>query len=175
MFGVVTNEKGMKIREEMLPWLLSSYNVTEIQHDGSLFEQPALRYMQDFCKEKKVPCLYIHTKGAYNQRPETQEVRDMWKHEFTKNRDLYFALVDRPYPCVSTPFTGSDKTTWYNGFVANWQAMDWHPVINPNTNRMKFERLFRLSSVNVVGVVRTDIERNSNMTPICRKTMAMLK
>lgn len=160
VLGVVDNDSGRAIEREMREWLEPNYNLIEVLHDGSLFEQPALRFMQDWCVTYKVPCLYLHTKGAFNRPELSASVRDMWKHEFTVNRDLYFGIVNRPYAVVACPTTGRDKTTWHNGFVANWQAMAEHPLIEPNTNRMKFERLFVGSNTQVVGVMRNDMHRD---------------
>lgn len=159
VFGIVNNENGLKIAQEMLQWLDPIYEVHKNYHDGSQFEYPALKYLQELCINTKRPCLYIHTKGAFNRPELSQMVRDMWKKEFSENYNIYFKLVDRPYAVVACPFTGSDKTTWYNGFVTNWQAMKEHPIINPNKNRMKFERLFIGSDTQVIGVVRNDFHR----------------
>lgn len=169
VIGIVNNERGLKIAEEMLDWLNPIYEVHKVYHDGSKFEQPALRYLQDLCIKEHRPCLYLHTKGAYNRSEFSQQVRQIWKHEFTKHWQTYFDLVDRPYAVVSCPFTGSDKTTWYNGFVVNWQAMQDHPTINPNKNRFKFEKLFVDSRTQVIGVVRNDFHRELGHTD--RKTL----
>lgn len=159
VLGVADTEQGRIIEQEMREWLEPNYCVFEIWHDGSLFEQPALRFMQDLCHDTKSPCLYLHTKGAFNRGELSAEVRQMWKMEFGDKRDMYFALVDRPYAVVACPFTGSDKTTWYNGFVANSKAMEEIPCIDPNKNRMKFERLFVGKAPQVIGVMRNDIHR----------------
>lgn len=158
VFGIVNNKKGLKIAEEMLKWLEPIYDVHKVYHDGSQFEYPALKYMQNLCINTDLPVLYIHTKGAFNRQELSQTVRAMWKYEFTINRDLYFKLVDRPYAVVACPFTGSDKTTWYNGFVANSKAMKEIPEITPG-DRMKFERLFIKQTPQVVGVIRNDVHR----------------
>jgi hypothetical protein len=115
--------------------------------------------MQALCVEEQEPCLYLHTKGAFNQHSDTESVRKMWQREFTERIRLYFDLVNRPFSSVACPFTGSDKTTWFNGFVANERAMADIPPIEPNENRKVFERLFRGTDVNVIGVIRSDIER----------------
>ena len=159
VLGVVDNEAGRAIADEMRRWLKPHYNLVEIWHDGSLYEQPAIRYVQDYCRATKQPCLYLHTKGAYNRPELSAWVRQIWKHEFTQNQEIYFGLVDRPYATVACPFTGSDKTTWYNGFVTNWKAMEEHPDIEPNKNRFAFERLFIKSRAQVIGVVRNDFHR----------------
>ena len=159
VLGVVDNEVGLAIMREMLEWLEPHYKVIVAHHDGTKFEQPALRYMQDMCRRDKVPCLYLHTKGAFNRSVFSEKVRDLWRHEFTEKKELYFGLVDRPYAAVACPFTGDDKTTWYNGFVTNWQAMAEHPLIEPRSNRHKFERLFCGTNTQVFGVIRNDVHR----------------
>lgn len=171
VFGVAETEAGIAIEKEMRAWLEPNYHLIEIWHDGTLFEQPALRYMQDLCKETGKPCLYIHTKGAFNRPELSADIREMWKHEFTVNRDLYFGLVNRPYAVVACPATGSDKTTWYNGFVANTRAMQEIPPIEPDKNRMKFERLFIGTKPQVIGVLRNDLHREESK--IHQKTHAL--
>lgn len=39
-----------------------------------------------------------------------------------------------------------------------------HPIINPNKNRMKFERLFVGSNTQVIGVIRNDFHRELGHT-----------
>ena len=170
VFGVADTEAGRSIEKEMREWLEPNYHLIEVWHDGSLFEQPALRYMQDLVKETGKPCLYIHSKGAYRRPELSADIRQMWKHEFTVNRDLYFGLVNRPYAVVACPATGSDKTTWYNGFVANKRAMSEIPPIEPNTNRFVFERLFIGQRPQVIGVMRNDLHREQKL--IHEKTYA---
>ena len=176
VFGIVKNDKGNKIASEMMNWLLPLYDVMAVYHDGSMFEYPALRKMQEICIKEQRPCLYLHTKGAFNTHTDTNMVRAMWKYEFTERKDLYFELVNRPWATVACPFTCSDKTTWFNGFVANWQAMATLPKIEPNANRKKFERLFRGTDVNVIGVLRSDVERGipGHITKVCMQTMKQL-
>jgi len=173
VFGVADTEKGRAIEEEMRAWLEPNYNVVEVWHDGLLFEQPALRYMQDMCAVSKRPCLYIHTKGAFNRDEFSEKVREMWMREFTEKRDLYFGLVDRPYAAVACPMTGKDKTTWYNGFVVNAQAMAEIPVIEPLFNRKHYERLFVDKNPQVIGVMRNDVHRKAG--EIDAKLLATLK
>lgn len=160
VFGIAETEAGIAIEKEMREWLEPNYHLIEIWHDGSLFEQPALRYMQDLVKRTGKPCLYIHSKGAFRRPELSADIRQMWKHEFTTRRDLYFALVDRPYGVVSCPTTGNDKTTWYNGFVANALAMSEIPLIEPNANRYVFERLFIGKTPQVIGLMRNDLHRS---------------
>lgn len=160
VFGVADTEDGRKIEQEMKEWLLPNYNLIEIWHDGSQFEYPALKYMQELVLQTGLPCLYVHTKGAYNRTQMSKEIRNMWKYEFTVKKDLYFGLVDRPYAVVACPTVGSDKTTWYNGFVVNEKAMREIGTIKPSKNRYKFERLFIGTKPQVIGVLRNDLNRD---------------
>lgn len=160
VLGVVNTERGHAIKDEMFEWLEPLYDVQCFVHDGSKFEYPALRYAQTMSISSGLPVLYLHTKGAYNRADLSAEVRRMWRHEFGQNRDLYFRLVSRPYAVVACPFTGSDKTTWYNGFVANTRAWSEIPPIESISNRMKAERLFIGQHPQVIGVVRNDMHRN---------------
>lgn len=172
VFGALDTERGRAIAEEMLQWLVPHYEVHVVWHDGSLFEQPALRYMQDLCKKRNVPCLYLHTKGAWNFSPDNEHIRNFWKHEFTERQAEYFDAVDCERPSVACPFAGDDGTTWLNGFVVNAAAMRVHPTINPNDNRWKFERLFKdRAEVRVCGLVSNAIHRKAGKG---RKMMAVI-
>lgn len=162
VLGVVDNERGQAIKKEMLAWLDPLYDVNLVIHDGSHFEYPALQYAQALSIEEDKPVLYLHTKGAFNRAELSEEVREMWKHEFGGRRDIYFGLVNRPFAVVACPFTGSDKTTWYNGFVANAKAWSEIPPIGSPSNRMKAERLFIGQKPQVIGVVRNDMHRNES-------------
>jgi len=124
VFGVVTNQAGLEIANEMLQWLKPNYNLHIIYHDGSEYEYPALHYMQQLCLETGQPCLYIHSRGAYNRWKTTVPSRRMWKHEFGELQEVYFRLVDTEEPTAACPFTGSGKHTFYNGFVVNAAAME---------------------------------------------------
>ena len=161
VLGVVRNASGIDIAEEMLEWLTPLYDVHVVHHDGTKFEYPALSYAQELATDTGLPVLYLHTKGAFNRPELSRDVREMWRHEFTEKRDVYFGLVARPFAAVACPFTGSDKTTWYNGFVANCRAFAEIPAIAPSTNRMKYERLFIGQSPQVIGVLRNDIHREN--------------
>lgn len=155
--GVVDSPRGRKIEKGMLEWLLPRYKVYEVLHDGSKYEYPALRCMQLLCHDTKRPCLYIHTRGAFNRWRTTKPTHRMWEHEFGERRDYYFSIVDTETPSVACPFTGEGKETFYNGFVANAAAMDALPDILPDKDRMKFEYLFRGTDVCVHGTILNDL------------------
>ena len=159
VFGVVMNEAGVKIENEMVAWLRNHYHVIEVRHDGTHYEQPALRYMQNLCKDTGRPCLYVHTKGAYNKPTRSGRIRRMWRDEFVGKQQLYFDIVEQSNaPCVATPFTGEDRLTRYNGFVANAAAMKAIPDIVPNDDRMVFERIFANNkNIKIVGVCLNNV------------------
>ena len=153
VFGVVDNEAGHAIEEEMLQWLLRNYNVIEVLHDGTKFEYPALSYMQKLCKETGKPCLYIHTRGAFHRWNTTKPTHRMWRHEFGSRRADYFGVVSTAGPTVACPFTGNEDHTWYNGFVANAQAMEAIGELHLFTDRMFYEHMFRNKGVQVIGLL----------------------
>lgn len=158
--GCVNNEAGQRIAFEMEEWLIRSYRLVQIWHDGRLFEQPALRYLQAHCISSGEPALYIHTRGAFNVWNTTRATHRMWQHEFGACRDKYFHIVNTDRPMVATPFTGSGKDTWYNGFVCNAAAMSAIPEIKPDANRFVFESIFAGSDVNVIGTIFDNIGRD---------------
>lgn len=160
VLGIVENDRGKAIADEMLEWLFPMYDVQCVYHDGSEFEYPALRYAQTVAITSGFPVLYLHTKGAFNRAELSVDVRRMWKHEFGGRARLYYELVNLPYAVVACPFTGSDKTTWYNGFMANAKAWSEIPPIGSPKNRMHAERLFIGQRPQVIGVLRNDMHRN---------------
>lgn len=163
ILGCVSNDAGTKIASEMSKWLRKYYNVIQIWHDGTKFEQPALQYIQAFCISSGQPALYIHTRGAFHRWNTTQPTHRMWQHEFGVCRDQYFRIVKTDRPTAVCPFTGSGKHTWYNGFVANAAAFAAIPEIRPNEDRMVFEKIFSGSKVNVVGTILNDIDDESDL------------
>ena len=92
----------------------------------------------------------------------------MWEHEFGQFRAKYFNIVRTDKPTAACPFTGANKHTWYNGFVANAAAFAAIPEIVPNADRMVFERIFKGSDVNVVGTIFNNIDDESKWPPARR-------
>lgn len=152
ILGVATNDKGMQIRDRMMQWLPKYYRVVEVHHDGSQFEYPALHVMQIYAYISGKPCLYVHTRGAYNHWKTTEPTHRMWEFEFGQLRDLYFRIVDSDKPIAACPFTGPNKETFYNGFVANAAALK-SIDIQPSEDRMIYERIFKGSQVKVFGKI----------------------
>lgn len=151
VFGVADNEAGREIEKEMLEWLVPNYNVIEVVHDGTLFEYPALHFMQELCIKTGKPCLYIHTRGAYHRWNTTKPTRRMWRDEFVNHKNWYFKTVNYVYPTVSCPSTGTTKIPLYNGFVTNAAAMVAIPEFKPSEDRMVFEQMFTNTKVHVIG------------------------
>ena len=152
VLGIVNNEKGLLIAKEMLEWLTPIYNVYQVIHDGSKYEYPALKKVQELCLETKCPILYLHTRGAFNTHKTTKPTHKMWKDQFGSNIQKYFNTVNTDIPTVACPFTGTKKITWYNGFVTNWQAMNNISIVETK-DRMIFERLFCNTDINVIGIL----------------------
>lgn len=162
--GCVNNAAGQDIAFRMEEWLIRNYRLLQVWHDGRFFEQPALRYMQALAVSAGEPVLYVHTRGAYHKWNTTQPTHRMWEYEFGKCRDKYLRYVDTDKPTVACPFTGANKHTWYNGFMANPAAMAAIPEIVPDNDRMVFERLFKGSPVNVIGALFHNIDDESQLS-----------
>lgn len=153
VFGVMSNENGLRIAKEMREWLAPVYELHEVLHDGSQFELPALLEAQRLAKETGRPVLYIHTRGAVNEWRTTIPTRKMWKEEFGVQWRKYFLIADiTETPLVVCPFTDYDKETRYNGFVANapaWAQLD----LQPSEDRMVYEKLWCHHSTPVIGML----------------------
>ena len=140
VFGIMDNDKGRMIADEMRKWLRDVYDVREVLHDGSLFEYPALKLAHDLSIEYDEPVLYIHTRGAVNTYPYTIPTRRCWADQFGKQWKKYFTIAKTDVPRVVCPFVDYDRETRYNGFVANtaaWRLID----LKPSKDRFDFERL----------------------------------
>lgn len=156
VLGVMNNESGLLIRDQMMKWLSKFYNIIEVIHDGSQFEFPALSFMQKWCKETGNPCLYLHTRGAVNQYWTTPKTHKLWEIEFGQCGHKYFDMVNNEKPMCVCPFTSGEKHTFYNGFVVNAKAMEVLDTITPNDDRFVFEDIFKGSIVEVVGTKTKD-------------------
>lgn len=151
VLGAVDSEKGREIACRMMAYLIPHYDLYIIWHDGSHFEQPALRYAQELSRNTGEAVLYLHTRGAFNTHKTTEPTHRMWEHEFGKEGEKYFRMVHTDQPTVACPFTGEKKITWYNGFVANASAMTTLPDIEPSSDRQIYERLFCNTDITVLG------------------------
>lgn len=158
VLGVIDTPQGHEIASELRGWLSWYYHVHEVWHDGKLFEQPALRYAQQVSIATGQPVLYLHTKGACNHIQRSRLIRKMWRREFVLHRDTYFGAVAGDAPAVACAFTGKDRFTRYNGFVANAAAWAAIPPIEPNENRAVYEYLWRdTPDVKIKGMIYNDI------------------
>ena len=162
----VDTDKGRAIANDMLSWLSPLYEVHIVWHDGTQYEYPGLKYLQELCINSNEPCLYLHTRGAYNYHKNTTPfTHNMWKKEFGEKRNKYFDLVNTDQPTAACPFTGTDKYTWYNGFVVNPAAMK-SVTIKPESNRLVYEYIFKGSDVNVRSTIYSNINGYDKLTPV---------
>ena len=164
IFGILNNELGKHIAEEMLGWLIEKYNVICVYQNppGQLYEYPALRFAQYFVthSNKYDYCLYIHTKGAGCPNELQSRIRNMWKSEFCteKYKSYIDAVSDKDNPIVACPFVGPDRQTWFNAFFANKKAWDDLDTIKP-TDRYWFECMWRnYKNTKLVGIIKDQID-----------------
>ena len=158
VLGAVENERGREIADEMMRWLVWHYDLHVVWHDGTLYEQPALRYAQQLSLLTRQPVLYLHTKGAYNKPELSRQIRRMWRKEFGAMPNRYFRAVSGDIPAVACPLTGADRMTRYDGFVANPAAWYAIPLIVPSADRMTFEKLWQnYPDVRIYGLVNDKI------------------
>ena len=160
----VNNPRGQSIAKDMLRWLKPIYEIHVIWHDGTKYEYPGIKYLQDLCISINEPCLYLHTRGAYHFHSNTtMQTHKLWRQEFGQSRDIYFKLVDTDVPAAACPFSGKNKHTWYNGFVVNVAAMKAIPEIQPTEDRMFFERIFRDTEVNICTTKLSNIDDEAGL------------
>lgn len=85
----------------------------------------------------------------------------MWKYEFTENITSYMTAVDTHIPAVACPYTGTDKTTWQNGFVINPSAAKLlQKTFHLDKNRYYYERMFHSTSIKIIGIRLNNVERD---------------
>ena len=111
----------------MLDWLFPEYDVYCVyqKYPGIMYEYPALRFAQwlSLNYNKKI-ILYVHTKGSYNFNELQNEVRFVWKHEFTKPQSYkYIQLIENNITDISLPFR-NNNCTWYNGMFISYRAFN---------------------------------------------------
>ena len=145
ILGVLANEKGLKIADSMLQWLLPEYDVYCVyqKYPGILYEYPALRFAQWFSLFFNISViLYVHTKGAFNQNSVQAKIRTIWRHEFTNPRkDIYIQLLEKNIFDITLPFR-SGKCTWFNGMFISKRAFNLTNTIQYVSNRFHYESLF---------------------------------
>lgn len=145
IFGVLVNDKGLQIENSMIDWLIKEYDVYCIyqKYPGKLYEYPALRFAQWLAITYNKPIiLYVHTKGAYNSFKGQEEVRELWKHEFTSPRKyIYMNLLKKNLAEVCTLFKNGRKT-YFNGNFISIRAFKQIDDIVFKTDRYYYEKIF---------------------------------
>lgn len=167
VLGVLRTDAGIQIRDEMIKWICSKYNCICVNQDppGELYEYPALNHARYLALNYNKPVLYLHTKGAGNHNHLQAKIRNMWKFEFLCKFQWYNDLNNQ-LSMVKTPFTGSDKWTWFNGFIATPLAYK-SAHIEISSNRYDFEHIFsNCESVKVYGRILNNVSSESSKTPM---------
>ena len=166
IFGVLENNNGLKIEEEMLKWLIPEYNVYIVyqKYPGKLFEYPALRFAQWIIKKKnKTFLLYLHSKGAFHPKRSKNIqmiVRKLWKHEYSgnnKNKYINSILINKTD--VSTMFSYYRKKTWFNGFFVSQKAFDLIGKVKIK-KRMYYEIMFGKTKARVLGILSNKVKNS---------------
>lgn len=186
VLGVLNNERGNKIKTEMLHYLQPLYNVLACIQEppGVLYEYPAIKLACKLSIERNTNVLYIHTKGAGNSIPAnypitmmnaavnypskaTPEdcqriVRLMWYKQFTtaKSSD-YINPLDTTVPTVTCPFIDASRVTWQNAWMINPPAAKiLNESLHLSNNRYYYEQLFcGLRNIQLLGIVLSDSTR----------------
>ncbi len=140
VLGVLANEAGLQIQQEMFKWIYKFYNIISVTQDapGTLYEYPAIRFAQWYSIQNNMPILYLHTKGAFNQTPIQNTIRNMWQFEFSVYHDWYVENAMTLNDFVGCPFTDG-QSTWFNGWVANTSAFSHINKIPISTDRYTYE------------------------------------
>lgn len=156
IFGILVNDKGIQIANEMLEWLIPEYDVYCVyqKYPGNLFEYPALRFAQWLSLIFNIKIiLYIHTKGAFYPNKHQDKVRDLWKYEFSNPRkNIYINLLKNNFSDITLPFR-YEKSTWFNGmFISNRAFNLINTIEYCKSNRWYYESLFRQSNNNLNNI-----------------------
>ena len=162
IFGILVNDKGIEIANEMLEWLNEEYDVYCIyqKYPGNFFEYPALRFAQWLSLIFNIKIiLYIHTKGAFYPSKNQDKVRELWKYEFTNPRkNVYINLLKNNLADITLPFR-CGVSTWFNGMFISNRAFNLINIIeNFKYNRWYYESLFKQSSIRLKGILNDSIE-----------------
>lgn len=162
IFGILVNDKGIEIANEMLEWLNEEYDVYCIyqKYPGNFFEYPALRFAQWLSLIFNIKIiLYIHTKGAFYPSKNQDKVRELWKYEFTNPRkNVYINLLKNNLADITLPFR-CGVSTWFNGMFISNRAFNLINIIeNFKYNRWYYESLFKHSSIRLKGILNDSIE-----------------
>lgn len=161
VFGCLLSNNGKKIKEQMLSWLKTEYNVFCVDQNppGNLFEYPAIKYAIKLSIDMNEPVLYLHTKGAAHDTDLNKKVRKIWFNEFIKNKNSYFNNDINNE--IITPFTGlTRKRTWFNGFVIYPSAaLKLNKTLLQTEDRYYYERLcWYNSDIVLKGIINDKLE-----------------
>ena len=151
VFGCLMSERGRQIKQEMLSWIVSKYDVVCVnqEYPGKLFEYPALYFAKLYSEQKCASVLYLHTKGAFNPSNVYGQVqtRRMWEEEFIDHYEWYQTIVANDKLAVAAPFVSDAPwgVTWTNGFIAGpgaWKNAVVRPPESPH-DRYVYEFIFK--------------------------------
>lgn len=176
ILSILDTDKGNKIADDMIIWLRKSYNIITVKHNGQRFEYPGIKVAIDKSIELNEPVLYLHTKGAFNDRiiedkeefvtkhklnilpNEITEInlpkytRFLWQYEF-ENPEKYLIELSDKEPMVVCPYSGLNKITWLNGFIMNSKAAkELFKTFKESSNRFYYEQMFKNTKVIVKGL-----------------------
>ena len=157
IFGILENENGYKIEKEMLEWLLPEYDVYCVyqKYPGILYEYPAIRFAQYIINNKKNDyALYIHSKGAFYPSQLQNDIRNVWKNEYTKSQKInYVRPLKKNIADVTCIITNQGKITWFNSFFATKKGFNLLDKIKPSKCRYDFESQFSKTNAKVLGIL----------------------
>ena len=157
IFGILENKNGYKIEKEMLEWLLPEYDVYCVyqKYPGILYEYPAIRFAQYIINNKKNDyALYIHSKGAFYPSQLQNDIRNVWKNEYTKSNKInYVRPLKKNIADVTCIITNHGKITWFNSFFATKKGFNFLDKIKPSKSRYDFESQFSKTNAKVLGIL----------------------
>ena len=157
IFGILENKNGYKIEKEMLEWLLPEYDVYCVyqKYPGILYEYPAIRFAQYIINNKKKDyALYIHSKGAFYPSQLQNDIRNVWKNEYTKSNKInYVRPLKKNIADVTCIITNHGKITWFNSFFATKKGFNFLDKIKPSKSRYDFESQFSKTNAKVLGIL----------------------
>ena len=147
--------------------LLPGYDVYYVyqKYPGIFYEYPALRFAQWISLNYNIPIiLYLHTKGVFNRQIYQDNVRSVWKHEFTEPRNnIYINVLSHNISDISLPFR-IKVNTWFNGlFISNRAFNLINEIKYIKEDRWYYEQhLFNISTniVRIKGILNDTINKN---------------
>lgn len=167
VFGCLLSDEGIKIKDEMLSWLIPNYDVISVEQElpGKLYEYPAIKYLVDLSKNTNELVLYVHTKGAANKGIIQEKIRKMWNYEFVDKKEYYINKFNNHIndAIILCPFTGEDKNTWFNGFYMTPTAAKKTQNLSSNNKRHYWEAMYKDNDkIKIIGRVFNNISNIKN-------------